>query len=204
MKKELDQGDVFGALLTDLSKAFDCIPHNLIISKLEAYGLEIGAQRLIHAYLINRKQRVKVNEAYSSWKDLIFGDLYLALCSLIYICAICFISWRTLILQVMQMTLQFILPKITKSQSLLLYFLNETSSAILFKWFNNNFMKANNNKSHLLMSCKEPSSAIIEGSCIKSSQKELLLGVTIDNELKFDDYINYLCKKAGQKLNALV
>ena len=64
-------------------------------------------------------------------------------------------------------------------------------------------MKANNDKSHLLMSCKKPSNAIIEGSCIKSSQKELLLGVTIDNELKFDDHINYLCKKAGQKLNAL-
>ena len=56
--------------------------------------------------------------------------------------------------------------------------------------------------SHLLMSCKEPSSAIIEGSCIKSSKKELLLGVTIYNELKSDDHINYLCKKAGQKLNA--
>ena len=64
-------------------------------------------------------------------------------------------------------------------------------------------MKANNDKSHLLIACKEPYSAIIEGSCIKSSQKELLLGVTIDNELKFDDHINYLCKKAGQKLNAL-
>ena len=64
-------------------------------------------------------------------------------------------------------------------------------------------MKANNDKSHLLMSCKEPSSAIIEGSCIKSSQKELLLVVTIDNELKFDDHINYLCEKAGQKLNVL-
>ena len=50
---------------------------------------------------------------------------------------------------------------------------------------------------------KEPSSAIIEGSCIESSQKELLLGVTIDNELEFDDHINYLCKKVGQKLNAL-
>ena len=50
---------------------------------------------------------------------------------------------------------------------------------------------------------KEPSSAIIEGSCIESSQKELLLGVTIDNELEFDDNINYLCKKVGQKLNVL-
>ena len=61
-------------------------------------------------------------------------------------------------------------------------------------------MKANNDMSHLLMSCKEPASATIEGSCIKSSQKGLLLGETIDNELKFDDHINYFYKKT---LNAL-
>ena len=48
----------------------------------------------------------------------------------------------------------------------------ETSSAILFKLFNNKFMKANNDKSHLLMSCKEPSRAIIEGSCIKHTRSE--------------------------------
>ena len=50
MEKKIDQGGVFGALLTDLSKAFDSTPHDLIIAKLEAYGLEIGALRLIHDY----------------------------------------------------------------------------------------------------------------------------------------------------------
>ena len=64
-------------------------------------------------------------------------------------------------------------------------------------------MKANNDRSHNLMSCKEPASTIIEGSCIKSSQKELLLGVEIDNELELDDHINCICKEAGQKLNAI-
>ena len=71
--EKLDQRGLFGALLTDLSKAFDCILNGLIIAKLEIYALEIGALRLIHAYLINRNQRVKVNEVQSSWKDKIFG-----------------------------------------------------------------------------------------------------------------------------------
>ena len=53
MEKKLYQGGVFGALLTDLSKAFGCIPHDLIIATLEACCLEIDALRLIHAYLIN-------------------------------------------------------------------------------------------------------------------------------------------------------
>ena len=72
-KKELDQRGVFEALLTDLFKAFDCIANDLIIPKLEAYGLEIGGLRLAHSYLINRKQIIKVNEVYSSWKDTKFG-----------------------------------------------------------------------------------------------------------------------------------
>ena len=45
-KKTVDNGGVFGALLTDLSKAFDCIPHDLIIAKLEAYGFHIDALNL--------------------------------------------------------------------------------------------------------------------------------------------------------------
>ena len=48
-------------------------PQDLIIAKLDACGLEIGALKLTHDYLINRKQRVKINEVYSSWKDIISG-----------------------------------------------------------------------------------------------------------------------------------
>ena len=72
-KKTIDNGGVFGALLTDLSKAFDCIPHDLIIAKLEAYGFHIDALKLIPDYLSNKKQIVKVNDAYSSWKDIFYG-----------------------------------------------------------------------------------------------------------------------------------
>ena len=56
-----------------LSKAFYCFPHYLITVKLETYGLELGAITLTYPYVTNRKQRVKVNEAYSSWIDAIFG-----------------------------------------------------------------------------------------------------------------------------------
>ena len=58
----LDNGSVF-----DLSKVFDCIPHDLTIAKLEIYGFHIDALTLIHDYLSNRKQRVKVNDANSLW-----------------------------------------------------------------------------------------------------------------------------------------
>ena len=70
---KIDNGGVSGALLTDLSKAFDCIPHDLIIATLEAYSFHIDTLKLIHDYLSNRKQRVKVNDVHSSWKDVFYG-----------------------------------------------------------------------------------------------------------------------------------
>ena len=63
-KRIVDNGGVFGALLTDLSKTFDCIPHDLFIAKLEAYGFQIDALKFIYDYLSNRKQRVKINETF--------------------------------------------------------------------------------------------------------------------------------------------
>ena len=65
-------------------------------------------------------------------------------------------------------------------------------------------MKANSDKSHILLSCSEPSTALIDGSSIESNTKEILLGITIDRDLKFDEHVNNLCKKACQKLNTLV
>ena len=71
--KNVDDGGVFGALLTDLSKAFDCVPHDLIIAKLEAYGFHLDALKLFHNYWSSIKQKVKVNYAYRSWKDIFYG-----------------------------------------------------------------------------------------------------------------------------------
>ena len=59
--------------MTDLSKAFDCIPHDLIITKLEAYGFQIDALNLVYDYLSIRKRRAKINETFSWWKNIEYG-----------------------------------------------------------------------------------------------------------------------------------
>ena len=64
-------------------------------------------------------------------------------------------------------------------------------------------MKANTDKSHLIMSCAEATTAMIDGLPIDSNKTGVLLGITVDHELKFDDHVNHLCKKASLKLIAL-
>ena len=59
-----------GTVLTDLSKAFDCIDHNLLIAKLNAYGFDKQSINFIYSYLTKRKQRTKVDSAVSSWEML--------------------------------------------------------------------------------------------------------------------------------------
>ena len=65
-KLAVDNKKTFGALLTDLSKAFDCLPHDLLVAKLNAYGFSLPALRLVLSYLLNRKQRTKINSKFSS------------------------------------------------------------------------------------------------------------------------------------------
>ena len=72
-KTMLDSKGYAGAILMDLSKAFDTINYELLVAKLHAYGLSREALQLILSYLKNRKQRVKVNTTFSSWVDLICG-----------------------------------------------------------------------------------------------------------------------------------
>ena len=50
LKSSVDKGKSFGALLTDRSKAFDCLDHELLTAKLNANGFTLPALRLIHGY----------------------------------------------------------------------------------------------------------------------------------------------------------
>ena len=59
-----------GTILMDLSKAYDCLPHDLLIAKLGAYDLGHGSLNLLLDYLSFRKQKTKVGSAYSKWSNI--------------------------------------------------------------------------------------------------------------------------------------
>ena len=69
----MDNKGFAGGVLMDLRKAFDIINHSLLLAKLHAYGFSKQALAVICSYLSNRKQRIKINNVFSSWKDLILG-----------------------------------------------------------------------------------------------------------------------------------
>ena len=72
-KNAVDKGKCFGVLLTDLSKAFDRLSHEVLIAKPHTYGFDLPALKPIQSYLSNRKQRTKINARYSSWEEILFG-----------------------------------------------------------------------------------------------------------------------------------
>ena len=74
-KKSLDDKSIIGAVLMDLSQAFECIPHDLLVTKLHAYGLSMDAITFIYSYMKRRKQGVKINDTESLFKILLSGML---------------------------------------------------------------------------------------------------------------------------------
>ena len=93
LRESIDKGDSFGALLTDLTKSFDFILQDLLIAKLHTYGVDLKSLRFLYSYLNGRKQRVKINNKYSSFEEILFGvpqGSILGLYSLIFLSVIFF------------------------------------------------------------------------------------------------------------------
>ena len=203
LKKSLDNSSVVGMLLTDLSKAFDCRRHNLLIAKLAAYGFNQPSLCFIFSYLSDRTHRTKVNDAYSSFTNIKYGvpqgSISGPLLFNIDICDLFLWDYKCDIASyaddntpyTSDINLNLVLEKL------------ESSTHDLFRWFKENHMKANPDKCYLLETTNALTSVKINGFQITNSNEEKLIGIKFDSKFSFENHVLSLCKKASQKLHAL-
>ena len=209
-RKALDQKKVAGAILTDLSKAFDCLSHDLLVAKLEAYGFEKSALKLIYDYLKNRMQRTKVNGAYSSWRELLSGvpqgSILGPLLFNIFINDVFFFLDKTKIANFADDNTIYAIEK--DIMELLKTLESETRSVL--NWFRMNEMKPNQGKCHLLVAdinhryYSSNSYIYLENAFLESKESVKLLGVKVDQNLNFEEHIASLLKEGNSKLHALM
>ena len=209
-KKALDERKVVGAILTDLSKAFDCLSHDLLIAKLEAYGFDKSALKFIYNYLKNRMQRTKVNGAYSSWQELKYGvpqgSILGPLLFNIFINDIFLFLGNAKIANFADDNSTYAI----EDNILNLLKTLEAETSTVLNWFKINEMKSNNDKCHLIVpetinrSYSSKSYIYLGNEFLENENSVKLLGVKIDQNLNLNEHVMNLLKKGNQKLHALM
>ena len=204
-KKSLDKKGYGGAILMDLSKAFDTIKHDLLLAKLHAYGFSKKALKLIHNYLSNRWHKTKINKDFSTWQELLQGvpqgSVLGPLLFNIYLNDFFFLTESTDVCNFADDTTFYACDRNLNDLINRL----EHDSFLATEWFENNSMKLNDDKCHLLVSGDKYESmwAQIGKAKIWESKTQQLLGIEIERTLNFDEHVKSLCKKAGRKLSVL-
>ena len=207
-KAALDRHEHIGLILMDLSKAFDCLPHQLLLSKLYFYSLSENACTLLKSYLQNRRQRVKLGSARSEWPilqkgvpqgsvlspllfNVFMNDLFFKLCDR---CSLYNYADDNTI-------------SISHSDADELKRQLQDCSEMAIQWFESNQMQVNPSKFQLMIMYSGlkpgPIELTICNQVIQSVECVKLLGIHIDDKLSFDKHISTLCKRASQQCNAL-
>ena len=190
----------------DLSKACDFLPHHPIIAKFEAYGPSKSSLSLLLHYLTPRKQRVKIGSSYSMWNEikrgvlqgsvlgpLLFNAFINDIFTFIEKTEICNFADDNIIYDCGEDS-----PNISENL--------KHDLKILLKWFRINSLQANPGKFQFMILGKKKRNSvklIINNTEIEESRKVVLLGITIDNLLIFNERIDNLCRTANYKTTCI-
>ena len=204
----LDSDKYVGVVLMDLSKAYDCISHELLLAKLDAYGLDTSSLDLMKSYLMDREQRVVIGSHSSQYASIEIGvpqgsilgpllfNIFLNDLLLSYdATAICnFADDNTIYSSSVQIR--------DLGQKL------QVGVNYMINWFKFNEMKANPNKFQLIVFHKNRAKVnltlTVNDVILENEDHVRLLGVIFDRNLKFDKYIKEICDIAQKRLFALI
>ena len=196
-KLAADSKQYVGVLSTDMSKAFDSLHPSLIINKLKAYGFSEGSLKLIRSYFNNRQNRVKLDSAVSAWKEAVRGCPQGS-------------SFGPLLWNIFQNDMTYIVNNARLSMYADDHQMYVTGNSVEYveqslndegqtisRWYGDNFLKGNYDKFNAMLISRKNNSdqsinVNIDGYTIKSTPDLKLLGVTLDDQLKFSKHMCYL------------
>ena len=202
-QNELYNSGLVGTILMDLSKAYDYLPHDLIVAKFEACRLSKSGLSLLLDYFTSRKQRVKIGSSYSIWNEIKRGVLQGTFLGPL--------SFNAVINDIFMFNEKTEICNFADDNTI--YDCGEDLSNILENLQHNlkillKFLRINSlqaNPQFMILGKKKRNSVKlkINTTKIEESRNVVLLGITIDNLLIFNEHIDNLCRTANYKLHAL-
>ena len=208
-RKKLDNNFVVGAVLTDLSKAFGCIPHDLIIAKLSAYNFSDEALSYIYSYLANRRQCVRINNTHSQLETIISGAAQGSILGpILFNLSINDLFFFVVLASLYNFADDNTLSAFATTVSELIKIL-ESESEVVIDWFKINKMVVNPDKFQAIILDKRKRDHTDEHITVDNQQIKVvssvkLLGLQLDDKLNFNLHISNICKSAANQLNALI
>ena len=192
-------------VLMDLSKAYDCLPHDLLIARLDAYGIGIHSLKLIYSYLTDRNQRVKIGTSFGTWKSLSKGvpqgSVLGPLLFNIFINDLFYAIDHSQVCKFADDNTIFACGEIPDEVANCI----ENGMKMAVNWYKLNEMVKNPEKFQLIFfGIKEDHelSSEINVAVIKMSDTVKLLGVTIDSKLRSNEHVKTICQKTNNKVKA--
>ena len=154
-RRSVDGGGQAGALLSDLSKAFDCNDHELLIVKLYAYSFDKNSLHFINSYLKGRKQRTKINSSYKVFAEILFGVPHGSILGpLLFNIYICDLSLKNSDIDIANYDDDNTLCACSSDLDSIIFKLQKNTERI-FRWLRNSNLISNAEKSHLIVNSEE-------------------------------------------------
>ena len=195
-EKELDESGFVGTILMELSKAYDCLPQDVMVAKLEDYSISKERLQLISDYLSYRKQRTKIGSAYCDWANVVRGipqgSILGPLLFNVFINDIFLVVGKS---DICNFADDNTLYSHGSNLPLILNNLEHDMRNLLY-WFKINSQKENPGKFQFIILGKKKRlkySLKIGSITIKESDEVDLLEITIDKALNFKKHIEDLC-----------